>query len=62
MKIYAEIKNNNLIIRVGGGYMKMDEFIKTHWPQEIAKLQARLNLMNDQGKSPVAHYALSTKN
>lgn len=40
MKIHAEIRNGHLIIRVGGGYMTMDEFIKTHAPSEVNKMQA----------------------
>ena len=30
MRINAEIKNQNLIVRVGGGYMSIDEFIESH--------------------------------
>jgi hypothetical protein len=37
-KIHAELRNGHLIIRVGGGYMSMDEFIKHHGPAEIRKL------------------------
>lgn len=38
-KIYAEIRNNKLLVRVGGGYMGIDEFISTYGEQEIQKLK-----------------------
>lgn len=31
-KVIMEVKNNNLILRVGGGYMSIDEFIEQHNP------------------------------
>ena len=31
-KVIMELKNNNLIIRVGGGFMSIDEFIEQHNP------------------------------
>jgi hypothetical protein len=36
--IMCKIVNGNLLVRVGGGYMGVDEFIKTYGPLEIAKL------------------------
>lgn len=38
LKIHAELRNGHLIIRVGGGYMSMDEFIQHHGAAEINKL------------------------
>lgn len=40
-KIYAKILNGRLVIRVGGGYMVIDEFIQTYAQQELIKIQAR---------------------
>ena len=40
-KIYAKILNGRLVIRVGGGYMVIDEFIQTYAQQELVKIQAR---------------------
>jgi hypothetical protein len=40
-KIYAKILNGKLVIRVGGGYMVIDEFIQTYAQQELIKIQAR---------------------
>ena len=37
-KIYAKILNEKLVIRVGGGYMNIEEFIATHQDSELAKL------------------------
>ena len=34
-KIYAKIMNGRLVIRVGGGYMSIDEFMKYHGVQEM---------------------------
>lgn len=33
-KIFAKIMNGKLIIRVGGGYMLIDEFLKNYAEQE----------------------------
>ena len=37
-KIYAKIMNGKLVVRVGGGYMFISEFIVTYSDPEIAKL------------------------
>lgn len=37
-KIYAKILNGKLVVRVGGGYMFISEFIATYSGQEIIKL------------------------
>jgi len=31
-KVIMKVENNNLIIRVGGGFMSIDEFIEQHNP------------------------------
>ena len=38
-KIYAKIMNGKLVVRVGGGYMVIDEFIATYSDPEIIKLE-----------------------
>lgn len=38
-KIFAKIMNGKLIIRVGGGYMLIDEFLRNYAEQEKDKLQ-----------------------
>ena len=40
-KIYAKIMNGRLVIRVGGGYMVIDEFIETYAEVELKKMDAR---------------------
>ncbi len=38
-KIFAKIQNEKLVIRVGGGYMMIDEFLSVYTAQELSKLQ-----------------------
>jgi hypothetical protein len=38
-KIYAKIMNRKLVVRVGGGYMDMGDFIATYAESERLKLQ-----------------------
>ena len=38
-KIYAKILNGKLVIRVGGGYMVIEEFISTYAEKELLKLE-----------------------
>ena len=40
-KIYAKILNGRLVIRVGGGYMVIDEFIENYAEVELKKMEAR---------------------
>jgi chromosome segregation ATPase len=40
-KIYAKVLNGRLVIRVGGGYMVIDEFIATYAEVELKKMEAR---------------------
>lgn len=39
-KIYAKIINGKLVIRVGGGYMSIDEFMFYYGAQELNKMLA----------------------
>lgn len=39
-KIYAKIMNGKLVIRVGGGYMIIEEFISNYAQAELNKLEA----------------------
>ena len=36
--VMAKVINGKLVIRVGGGYMGADEFIRTYGPMEMAKV------------------------
>ena len=40
-KIFAKIMNEKLVIRVGGGFMLIDEFLPTYGQQELDKIQQR---------------------
>lgn len=38
-KIYAKIMNNKLVVRVGGGFMGIEEFISTYGESELNRSQ-----------------------
>jgi len=38
-KIFAKVMNDKLVVRVGGGYMGIDEFINTYGESELTKLK-----------------------
>ncbi len=38
-KIYAKILNGKLVIRVGGGYMIIEEFISSYAEKELIKIE-----------------------
>ena len=51
-KVFAKIMNDKLVVRVGGGFMLIDEFLPTYGQQELDKAAARANYGGAQG-SPV---------
>lgn len=48
-KIYAKILNGKLVIRVGGGYMIIEEFISTFAEKELLKMES---VNNKQAEKP----------
>jgi len=38
-KIFMKIEKESIIVRVGGGYLTLDEFIETYSPYEVRKRQ-----------------------
>lgn len=38
-KIYLTVLNDNILVRVGGGYQALDEFIRQHGEEELLKMQ-----------------------
>lgn len=38
-KVFIKIEKESIIIRVGGGYITIDEFIETYSPYEVRKRQ-----------------------
>lgn len=40
-KVYAKIMNGQLVFRVGGGYMAINEFIEAYGQSEYDKIEAR---------------------
>jgi hypothetical protein len=45
-KVHAEIRNGVLMVRVGGGFMKIEEFIDKHAEKEIVGLRIRMKKQN----------------
>ena len=41
--------NDKLVIRVGGGFMRIDEFLATYGQQELDKLKATLARQSNAG-------------
>jgi hypothetical protein len=37
-KIFCKIMNNNLVVRVGGGFMGVAEFIQSYGEKEVLKI------------------------
>lgn len=71
-KIYAKIMNNKLVVRVGGGFMGIDEFIHSYGESELLKLKrftsaqiAELHRPYTNGpqqqKTHVNHHAMSPR-
>ena len=50
-KILAKIINGKLVIRVGGGYQSVDEFIETYAKQELLKMQRMGTMSLDPNKN-----------
>ena len=57
-KIYAKVMNGRLVIRVGGGYMIIDEFISTYAEVEVKKIEAR----RAKGLDPIPNVDSSPSN
>lgn len=49
-KIFARIINDQLVVRVGGGFMNFNEFLATHSDQELEKILSYMDWEN------VEHY------
>jgi len=56
-KIIAKIMNDKLVIRVGGGFMLIDEFLTTYGQQELDKLQASM-----EGRNSFTAHNMSSPN
>lgn len=63
-KIYAKIMNGKLVIRVGGGYMIIEEFISSYAQAELNKLEqlARREGVENFMELDLEYYALGDKN
>jgi len=50
-KIYAKIQNEKLIIRVGGGYMMIEDFLTAYTEQELMKEERDYDSSNEERKT-----------
>ena len=58
-QIIAKIVNNKLMIRVGGGFMTIDEFITQYGPIEMLKFQQAQEIKNNPGGKPRSKSSVS---
>jgi len=49
-RVYIKIENNKVIVRVGGGYISIDEFIETYTPIEMEKYQNKKSQLTESKK------------
>ena len=54
-KIFAKINNGKLIIRVGGGYMLIDEFLANYAEQEMLKCDEE-GIYTSEDPSPISKF------
>ena len=40
-RVFVKVENGKIIIRVGGGYMQIDEFIELYTPLELEKWESK---------------------
>ena len=40
-RIYIKIENEKIFIRVGGGFLTLEEFLRTHVPQELERMAVK---------------------
>ena len=55
-KIFAKIQNGKLVIRVGGGFMMIEEFLTTYTAQELSKMGR--NIVTDNEPEQTAYKSL----
>lgn len=53
-KIFAKIMNGKLVIRVGGGYMVIEEFIATYADVELKRIQSGVSIGQSEDNSVVS--------
>ena len=67
-EVQAKIMNGNLVMRVGGGYMSIEEFMRKYGSKELIRMQTIRNKMvgvedkNDTMFSSEKYGAASTRN
>jgi len=57
-KIFAKIMNDKLVVRVGGGFMLIDEFLNTYGHQELDKI----NILAARNQTGYSNSMASPKN
>jgi chromosome segregation ATPase len=58
-KIFAKIQNGKLVIRVGGGFMMIEDFLTTYTAQELSKMGR--NVVTDNEQEPAVYKSLRGK-
>ena len=59
-RVYVKVeKGGQIFVRVGGGYMNIDEFINTYTPNEVEKIQRKEPLSRFQQKLAVQKISLN---
>ena len=56
-KIYMKLFNDHILVRIGGGYQALDEFVKQHGEEELIKMQreeARASYQQRYQQQPAA--------
>jgi hypothetical protein len=61
-KVFAKIMNDKLVVRVGGGFMLIDEFLPTYGQQELDKMNNRANFAAGGSSSPVRRSGAASPN
>ena len=57
-RVYIKIeKGEKILIRVGGGYLSIEEFIKTYTQEEVEKVSRKNVVLKYQEKATVQHLA-----
>jgi len=49
-KVYVKIDNNNIMVRLGAGFMQIDKFLDSYTPLEVDKVERKNNIVLFQKK------------
>ena len=60
-KIYMKLQNGRLVVRVGGGYMFISEFLETYTDTELKQIESQMNKENVDRYEDLKIYQVSTQ-